>query len=184
MSVIGLIRNRQVRDVKYKLVYVVSFAFKINFGNIDNKKLEQKFKSFLTPRLLFLGNIIDRKHQLCQGWVAAGYLTHDICWWNIFCRHIILGYSINDLYLISYQLKVDGDEVNDAYFNYSLHWWQLEQGHPLSLVDISFPINLRCSLFSKVQSCRLFEGYSIRDNLEIQLYQQEGGTTIVVMGYE
>ena len=49
-----------------------------------------------------------------------------------FFRHVILGFTKNGRYLISYCLKIDNDDSSPLpSYVYSLHWWEFNQHRPL-----------------------------------------------------
>lgn len=70
--------------------------------------------------------------------------TYNAEWINlmyfffIIFRHVILGFTKNGRYLISYCLKIENDDSSPLpCYVYSLHWWEFNQHRPLIQVCIN-----------------------------------------------
>lgn len=61
----------------------------------------------------------------------------------LFHRHVILGFTKDGRYLISYCLRIDSDDSSPLpHYVYSLHWWQFNQHRPLVQVCFYHSIHL------------------------------------------
>ncbi|KAJ7377024.1 protein ubiquitination [Desmophyllum pertusum] len=81
--------------------------------------------------------------------------------------HVILGFTKNGRYLISYCLKIDNDDSSPMpRYAYSLHWWQFHQWRPLV----------------QVFTVPLFDEDEIHEDLHLMVAESPDESQIVVYG--
>ena len=105
-----------------------------------------------------------------QKWCCA-----RISWlwyWFLLYRHVILGFTKNGRYLISYSLKIDNDDSSPLLcYVYSLHWWEFNQHKPLVEVNHApshiIDSQTRSSIPPKIQLMNLLFESWVRWQLQI-----------------
>ncbi|XP_073259368.1 uncharacterized protein [Porites lutea] len=81
--------------------------------------------------------------------------------------HVILGFTKNGRYLVSYSLKIDNDDSSPLLcYVYSLHWWEFNQHKPLV----------------EVFSVTLFDKEEIHQDLHLIVAESQDESTFVVYG--